>query len=198
MEIRAACPADLAGIERIYAHHVLHGTGTFEEEPPDTEEMGARMRRGLAAGYCWLVAGDETGLLGFGYYGPFRERAAYRHTVEDSVYVREDVRGQGVGRALVARLIAVATAAGFRQMLALVGDSDNVSSIGMHASLGFVRNGVLRAAGEKFGRTLDVVIMQRRLGGDADEPGNERRSGERRFGGRPGALPLDPAKGSRP
>ena len=166
MEIRAARPDDTDGIRRIYAHHVLHGTGTFEEEPPDEAAIGARMRRGLDAGYAWLVAADETGLLGFGYYGPFRERAAYRHTVEDSIYVREDVRGQGVGKALVARLLEVATAAGFRQMLALIGDSDNVSSIGMHASLGFTRAGVLRATGLKFGRILDVVIMQRRLGRD--------------------------------
>lgn len=182
MEIRPARPEDLAGIERIYAHHVLHGTGTFEEDPPDTAAMGARMRRGLDAGYCWLVAADETGLLGFGYYGPFRERAAYRYTVEDSIYVREDVRGQGVGKALVARLIAEATAAGFRQMLALIGDSDNVSSIGMHASLGFTRNGVLRATGLKFGRTLDVVIMQRRLDGEDDPAGTERRQADRRRG----------------
>ncbi len=182
MEIRAASASDLEGIERIYAHHVLHGTGTFEEEPPDAATMGARMERGLAAGYCWLVAADETGPLGFGYYGPFRERAAYRFTVEDSIYVREDVRGQGVGKALGARLIAEATAAGFQQMLALIGDSDNVSSIGMHASLGFTRNGVIRAAGLKFGRTLDVVIMQRRLDGDADRSAGERRLGERRRG----------------
>ncbi len=164
MEIRAARPADLPAIERIYAHHVLHGTGTFEEEPPSTVEIGERMRRGLDAGYCWLVAADETGVLGFGYYGPFRERAAYHHTVEDSIYVREDVLGQGVGKALVARLIAIATEAGFRQMLALIGDSDNVASIGMHASLGFARVGVLRATGRKFGRLLDVVIMQKALG----------------------------------
>ena len=180
MEIRAAQPADLASIERIYAHHVLNGTGTFEEDPPDTAEMGARMRRGLDAGYCWLVAADETGLLGFGFYGPFRERAAFRFTVEDSIYVREDVRGQGVGKSLVARLIEEATAAGFRQMLALIGDSDNVSSIGMHASLGFTRNGVIRAVGEKFGRTLDVVIMQRRLSLDAVGVEGERRQGARR------------------
>ena len=89
--------------------------------------------------------------------------AAYRRTVEDSIYVREDLRGQGVGRALGLELIERATGAGFRQMLALIGDSDNVASIGMHASLGFARSGVLRASGEKFGRVLDVVIMQRRL-----------------------------------
>ncbi len=163
MEIRAARPADLSEIQAIYAHHVLHGTGTFEELPPSVEEIGVRLARGLEAGYCWLVAADETGVLGFAYYGPFRERSAYRRTVENSIYVREDLRGQGVGKALGMELIERATAAGFRQMVALIGDSDNVASIGMHASLGFTRSGVMRATGEKFGRVLDVVIMQRRL-----------------------------------
>ena len=164
MEIRAARSSDLTEMQAIYAHHVLHGTGTFEEVPPSVEEMSERLSRGLRSGYCWLVAVDETGVLGFAYYGPFRERAAYRRTVEDSIYVREDLRGQGVGKALVAELIERATNAGFREMLALIGDSDNVASIGMHASLGFARAGVLRASGEKFGRVLDVVIMQRHLG----------------------------------
>ncbi len=167
MEIRAARPSDLSEIQAIYAHHVLHGTGTFEERPPSVEEMGGRLAKGLRDGYCWLVAADETGVLGFAYYGAFRERAAYRRTVEDSIYVREDLRGQGVGKELGAELIARASEAGFRQMLALIGDSDNVASIGMHASLGFTRSGVLRAAGEKFGRVLDVVIMQRRLGAES-------------------------------
>lgn len=170
MEIRPATEADLPGITEVYAHHVLHGTGTFETEPPDLAEIGRRFDHARRGGYCWLVAEDETGLLGFASYGAFRERAAYRHTVEDSIYVRDDVRGQGVGKELVGRLIEEATAAGFRQMLALVGDSDNVASIGMHASLGFVRAGVLRATGAKFGRELDVVVMQRALdpaGGEA-------------------------------
>ena len=168
MEIRAARSSDLTEMQAIYAHHVLHGTGTFEELPPSVDEMSRRLEKGVQGGYCWLVAADETGILGFAYYGPFRERAAYRRTVEDSIYVREDVRGQGVGKALVAELIERASQAGYRQMLALIGDSDNVASIGMHASLGFARTGVLRSAGEKFGRVLDVVIMQRRLGDEPD------------------------------
>lgn len=189
MEIRPAREADLGEIQAIYAHHVLHGTGTFEEEPPDEAEMRRRLAKGEADGYCWLVAADETGVLGFAYYGAFRERTAYRRTVEDSIYVREDVRGQGVGKELVARLIEEATRAGFRQMLALIGDSDNVASIGMHASLGFKRTGVLRATGAKFGRVLDVVIMQRALGGDAPpEPGS---SVQRALAGRSG--PSGPA-----
>jgi len=170
-DIADATSAELPEIQAIYAHHVLHGTGTFEEIPPSLEEMNARWAAGVAAGYTWLVCRDATGVLGFAYYGAFRQRSAYRHIVEDSVYVREDVRGQGVGKSLVAALVARAEAAGLRQILALIGDSENIGSIGMHASLGFTRAGVLRAVGVKFGRWLDVVIMQRSLGeGDADVP----------------------------
>ncbi len=171
MNIVPARPADLPEIQAIYAHHVLHGTGTFEEIPPSIEEMGARYQAGLATNYDWLVARDTTGVLGFGYYGAFRTRSAYQFTVEDSVYVRDDVRGQGVGKALVAELLRLAEARGYRQMLALIGDSENTGSIGMHASLGFLRIGTFRATGVKFGRWLDVVIMQKALGaGDSDVP----------------------------
>jgi phosphinothricin acetyltransferase len=171
MDIEPAQPADMPEIQSIYAHHVLNGTGTFEEVPPSIEEMQARYNAGTAGHHDWLVARDETGVLGYGYYGPFRQRSAYEFTVEDSVYVREDVRGQGVGKALVADLLRRAEARGYRQMLALIGDSENIGSIGMHASLGFARAGVLRATGLKFGRWLDVVIMQRMLGeGDANVP----------------------------
>ncbi len=172
MEIRPTAESDLPEIQAIYAHHVLHGTGTFEETPPPLEEIAARFRRGNERGFAWRVAADDTGVLGFAYYGPFRDRPAYRHLVEDSIYVREDVRGQGVGKQLVARLLSDAEAAGLRQMIAVIGDAENVGSIGMHASLGFLRTGTLRAAGLKFGRWLDVVIMQRALGaGDTSIPG---------------------------
>ena len=137
MDIRDATEADVPEIQAIYAHHVLHGTGTFEEEPPSVEDMLARFRKVVDSGCVWLVAADATGVLGYGYYTQFRERSAYRFTVEDSIYVREDVRGQGVGKALVAQLIELATAAGLRQMIAVIGDSENVGSIGVHASLGF-------------------------------------------------------------
>ena len=171
MDIRAAGEADVPEIQAIYAHHVLTGAGTFEESPPSVEEMSTRLAKVTAGRWSWLVATDATGVLGFAYYTQFRDRSAYRYCVEDSVYVREDVRGQGVGKALVARLIEDATAAGMRQMIAVIGDSENVGSIGVHASLGFQMVGTLRSVGVKFGRWVDVVWMQRPLGrGDADVP----------------------------
>jgi L-amino acid N-acyltransferase YncA len=171
MDIRDATEADVPDIQAIYAHHVLHGTGTFEEDPPSVEEMLVRFRKVVNLGCVWLAAVDATGVLGYGYYAPFRDRSAYRFTVEDSIYVREDVRGQGVGKALVSRLIELGTAAGLRQMIAVIGDSENVGSIGVHASLGFHMIGTMRAAGIKFGRWIDVVTMQRPLGrGDTNIP----------------------------
>jgi L-amino acid N-acyltransferase YncA len=171
MVIREAGEADVPEIQAIYAHHVLTGSGTFEEEPPSVEEMAERLAKVTASGWSWLVATDATGVLGFAYYTQFRDRSAYRHCAEDSVYVREDVRGQGVGKALVARLIEDATAAGMRQMIAVIGDSENIGSIGVHASLGFQMIGTLRSVGVKFGQWVDVVSMQRPLGrGDADVP----------------------------
>jgi len=171
MEIRDATEADIPEIQAIYAHHVLHGTGTFDESPPSAEEMHDKFRSVLDRGWCWLVATDATGVLGYAYYTQYRDRSAYRFCVEDSIYVRDDVRGQGVGKALVSALIDHATARGMRQMIAVIGDSENVGSIGVHASLGFHMVGTLRAAGVKFGRWVDVVSMQRALGeGDADVP----------------------------
>ena len=171
MEIRPALPADLPEIQSIYAHHVLHGTGSFEEVPPSVEEIEARYKKIVEHGWSYLVATDATGVVGYAYFTQMRERSAYRYTAENSIYVREDVRGQGVGKALVARLLEEAAVQGFRQMIAVIGDSDNVSSIGVHASLGFHRAGLLRSAGFKFGRWVDTVFMQRALGrGDADVP----------------------------
>jgi L-amino acid N-acyltransferase YncA len=171
MQVRPATETDLPEMQSIYAYHVLHGTGTFEEEPPSVEEMAKRFAKATGHGWSWLVATDATGVLGYAYYTQFRDRSAYRFCVEDSVYVREDVRGQGVGKALVVKLIEEATAAGMRQMIAVIGDSENVGSIGVHASLGFHMVGTMRAVGIKFGRWLDVVSMQRPLGrADADVP----------------------------
>jgi len=171
MEIRPATDADVPAMQAIYAHHVLTGTGMFEEVPPSVEEMQQRFRKVVDHGWSWLVSEDASGILGFAYYAQFRDRSAYRFCAEDSIYVREDVRGQGVGKSLVARLIDDATAAGMRQMIAVIGDSENVGSIGVHASLGFQMVGTMRAVGIKFGRWVDVVTMQRPLGrGDANIP----------------------------
>lgn len=165
MQIRDAIEADLPAITAIYAHHVRTGTGTFEEEAPDQPEMAARFAKVRDGGCAWLVAEAPDGTItGYAYFTQFRDRSAYRHCAENAIYVRDDVRGQGVGKALVEALLDRAEAAGYRQMLAVIGDSENAGSVGLHASLGFRQVGVMRAVGIKFGRWLDVVIMQRSLG----------------------------------
>ena len=164
MIIRDATPADLPAITAIYAHHVLTGTGTFEETPPDVAELGARMGNVQGEGCAWLAAEQEGIILGYGYYSQIRDRSAYRFTAEDSIYVRDDVRGMGVGKALVVALLEHATARGFRQMIAVIGDSENVGSIGLHSSLGFRQVGTMKAVGLKFGEWVDVVTIQRPLG----------------------------------
>ncbi len=163
MDIAQATPADLEDCQAIYAHHVLQGTGTFEEIPPSLEELTGRYLKITQAGWGWLVARDASGILGFGYYAQFRDRSAYRYAAEDSVYVRETVRGQGVGKALVAALLTHAAERKFTQMLAIIGDSENTGSIGVHASLGFTHAGTMRKVGYKFDRWLDVVTMQKAL-----------------------------------
>ena len=170
--IRDSQPADIPAITAIYRHAVLHGRASFELVPPDEAEMAARRAALVAAGYPHIVAlsGDE--LAGYAYAGPYRPRPAYANTVENSVYVRHDRHGRGVGRALLARLIVEAERRGFRQMIAVIGDSDNSSSIELHAKLGFTLVGTLRSVGWKHGRWLDSVLMQRPLGdGDARPPG---------------------------
>lgn len=164
MMIRDATPADLGAMTAIYAHHVMTGTGTFEETPPDAAELGQRMTKVQGASCAWLVAENEGRIVGYGYYAQIRDRSAYRFTAEDSIYVRDDVRGMGVGKALVQALIEHATARGFRQMIAVIGDSENVGSIGLHSSLGFRQVGTMKAVGLKFGQWVDVVTMQRPLG----------------------------------
>lgn len=174
--IRPSRPEDVPAIQAIYAHHVLHGLASFEEVPPDEDEMARRRADLVGRGMPYIVAEETAGeVLGFAYAGPYRPRAAYRHTLEDSVYVRADVTGRGIGRGLLTALVAQATALGYRQMLAVIGDSGNAGSIGLHARVGFREVGVMRSIGFKFGRWVDVVIMQRPLGsGDANPP--ERRS----------------------
>ena len=161
---REATAADVPAITAIYAHHVAHGTGTFEEEAPSVDEVGGRIARVQAQGCAWLVTENDGVITGFGFYAQYRDRSAYRFTAEDSIYVRDDVRGQGVGKALVAALLDHAARRGFRQMIAVIGDSENVGSIGLHLSLGFRQVGVMRAVGMKFNRWVDVVTMQRPLG----------------------------------
>ena len=174
MEIRPARVDDIPEIQAIYAHHVLHGAGTFEETPPSIEEMTARHQAIVSRGWSYIVATDPSGVIGYAYFSQIRDRSAYRFCAENSIYVRDDVRGQGVGKALVQTLLQEAESAGFRQMIAVIGDSDNVGSIGVHASLGFQRVGVLRASGFKFNRWVDTVYMQRALGrGDSDIPAEE-------------------------
>ena len=169
--IRASRAEDLPAIAAIYAHHVLHGTGTFETEPPGEAEMAARRADVLAKGLPWLVAERDGRVLGYAYCQWFKPRPAYRYSAEDSVYVDESARGQGLGRLLLRELVRQAEAAGVRRLIAVIGDSANVGSIGVHRSAGFTDVGVLRSCGWKFNRWLDVVLMDRPLGdGDTTAP----------------------------
>lgn len=171
--IRPAGPDDAAAIQAIYAHHVLTGTGTFETDPPDLSEIRRRMDKVASLGWPWLVACEASGrVAGYAYAGPFRERAAYARTVEDSIYVAEGQAGRGIGRLLLSALIKACRSAGARQMLAVIGDSDNAGSIGLHRALGFGDAGVLREVGHKFGRDLDVVILQLSLEATGPKPGS--------------------------
>ncbi|MDB4474821.1 GNAT family N-acetyltransferase [Opitutaceae bacterium] len=161
--LRAATANDISVIQNIYAHHVLHGTGTFEIEPPSIGVMQDRFSEITRGGYPYLVAETDEGVIGFGYLGPFRTRPAYRHTVEDSIYLHPDKRGQRVGSKLLVALIEEAKQKGFTQMVALIGDSANRASVALHARCGFESTGTMRQVGFKFDRWLDVVIMQRSL-----------------------------------
>ncbi|HEY4957982.1 MAG TPA: GNAT family N-acetyltransferase [Caldimonas sp.] len=162
--IRPSTEADLAAVTEIYAWNVRHGTGTFEIDPPDQAEMARRRADVLAKGLPWLVLEQEGGVSGYAYANQFRPRPAYRFCLEDSVYLAPGATGRGLGRLLLAELLARCEAAGARQMLAVIGDSANGGSIGVHRALGFAPAGTIEAAGRKFDRWLDVVIMQRSLG----------------------------------
>jgi L-amino acid N-acyltransferase YncA len=162
--IRPSGPADLAAVAAIYGWNVLNGTGTFELEAPDIAEMGRRRDDVLANELPWLVAERGGALLGYAYANHFRPRRAYRFCLEDSVYLAADAVGQGIGRLLLAELLARCEDAGARQMLAVIGDSANTASIAVHRALGFEPIGTLKSAGWKFERWLDVVLMQKRLG----------------------------------
>lgn len=171
LTIEDARPEDAAAIAELYAHHVLHGTATFETVPPDAAEMAERLAKVTGAGWPWLVARDGDGaVLGYAYAAQLRERAAYRYACENSIYIREDARGRRIGTALMERLLPDSTEAGFRQMFAVIAGTEP-ASIALHARFGFVHCGLLKAAGRKFGRWIDVVYMQAALGeGDTTPP----------------------------
>jgi L-amino acid N-acyltransferase YncA len=170
-QLRAASESDIAAIQRIYANHVLTGLASFEEVPPDAAEMQRRWRAITDLGLPYIVAVSGGAIAGYAYAGPYRPRTAYRFAVEDSIYLDPAYQGRGIGRALLTALIDQSTQLGKRQMLAVIGDSANAASIGLHRSLGFQDTGVFRAVGFKFGRWVDSVLMQRALGpGDASLP----------------------------
>lgn len=163
--IRDCAETDIAAVTAIYSHYVRTSLATFDETAPSAAEMAQRRVDLLAAGLPFLVASDaHGGILGFAYAGYYRPRAAYRFTLEDSIYVAAEVTRRGIGYALLTRLVEQCTAAGFRQMVAVIGDSANAASIGLHQKAGFARIGIQPAVGFKLGRWVDGVIMQRALG----------------------------------
>ena len=163
----------MPAVHAIYSHHVLKGLASFEEDPPPQEELLRRFHEVTQRGLPYVVAEFGGKIAGYGYCAPYRARAAYRYALEDSVYVRPDVQGRGVGTALLGELIGRCEALGYRQLIAVIGDSAHTASIGLHAAHGFLRVGTLRSVGCKFGRWVDSVIMQRPLGpGDATRPNN--------------------------
>jgi L-amino acid N-acyltransferase YncA len=164
VRIRPANPADVSAITQIYADHVMHGTGTFETDPPNDDEIARRLQAITERGLPWLVAERDDEITGYAYAGPFRARPAYDWLVEDSIYLRSDCLRLGIGSRLLDALIERCTELGFRQMLALIGDSTNAASIRLHQRAGFRHIGVMPSVGWKHGRWLDVVIMQRDLG----------------------------------
>jgi L-amino acid N-acyltransferase YncA len=163
--IRPAAAADLPAITAIYAHHVRHGLASFEEVPPTEDEMGRRFEDIRGKSLPYLAAAIEGDIVGFGYASFYRTRSGYRFTIEDSVYLKDSATGRGVGKLLLARLIEEAEALGYRQMIAVIGDSAHYPSIRLHEALGFSHVGVLSSVGFKHGRWVDTVLMQRALGG---------------------------------
>ena len=175
MILRTATGADAGALAEIYGHHVLNGTGTFEEVAPTPADMEGRRAAVAALGLPWLVAADAGRVLGYAYAGPYKLRSGYRYTVEDSVYVAPDAMGRGVGKALLTEVLRICEEMGMRQMMAVIGDSGNAGSIALHKSLGFQAAGAGCDLGFKFGRFLDIVWMQKSLGGGSasapDTPG---------------------------
>jgi L-amino acid N-acyltransferase YncA len=169
--IRDGTEADMTAVQRIYAHHVLHGLATFEEIPPSVHEIMARRISVLAAGLPYLVAERDGEVVGYSYATSFRTRSGYRYTIEDSVYVADGLSGKGIGSALLEALISRCERGPWRQMIAVIGDSGNTASIAVHRRFGFQHVGILPSPGLKLGRWVDVVLMQRPLGqGDQNLP----------------------------
>jgi phosphinothricin acetyltransferase len=172
--IRPAEDADMDAVTAIYAHHVLHGLASFETEAPDAAEMRRRRADVMKKGLPYLIATDDDAVLGYAYASPYRPRAAYANTVENSVYVRPDATGRRIGHRLLTALIDACEACRLRQMIAVVGDSANLASIRLHEKLGFHRVGVLTSVGYKHGRWLDSVLLQLELGDGARTPPDRR------------------------
>jgi L-amino acid N-acyltransferase YncA len=171
VDIRDAAQGDFAAIQAIYARHVLNGLASFEEVPPDVQEMRRRHADVVERGLPYLVAVQDGAVLGYGYCTLFRARSAYRYSLEDSIYVRDDSLGKGIGSRLLAEVLARCERLDYRQVIAVIGDSANAASIALHARHGFVRVGTLRSSGFKLGRWVDSVYMQRPLGpGDGAPP----------------------------
>ncbi|MET0338926.1 MAG: N-acetyltransferase family protein [Caulobacter sp.] len=170
MNIRPATAADAPAIAEIYADACLNGFGTFEEVPPSADEIVTRMTGVQSRGLPYLVAEEDGEILGYAYAGPFRLRAAYRYTVEDSVYISPKAKGRGVGRAVLGAVLDACAAMGLRQVMAIIGDTDNAGSIGLHKAMGFEPVGTFRDVGFKQERWVDIVLMQKSLNGGSDTP----------------------------
>lgn len=171
INLRPSEERDLSAILDIYAHTVLHGTASFEREVPTLEEMSARRDRLIEGGHPYVVAEQEGRIVGYAYAGPFRQRIAYENTVESSIYIAPDCTGQGLGKILLTAIVEGAEAAGFRQMVAIIADSDaKAASVALHAALGFDEVGHLRGVGRKHDQWLDIVMMQRSLGAGSTTP----------------------------
>jgi phosphinothricin acetyltransferase len=168
--LRPAIPADIPAVTRIYAHAVSYGTASFELEPPDQAEMERRQKSLLDGGFPYVVAERGGEVVGYAYAGPYRPRPAYRFSVEDSIYIAPDAQRLGLGRLLLTRLVEDATARGFRQMIAVIGDSAQTPSIELHRRAGFRMVGTIEATGWKHNRWLDTILMQRALGPGAEAP----------------------------